>query len=279
MTKKASVAESYCNERYLRDRVVAPFSQIPLPNLETILNHDLSPKIQALFSILRERASVSTELEFRCIIFVEERSTAAAVSGIIEKFAPMLFPIIKCGYVTGGNSKGRLQRIGKQGEDKSIFESFRYGDINCIVATRVAEEGVDMYVIFYLIRSPACRLVVIFDMFRSTAGYVQSRGRARHVSGAEYILLVSKGVKSQMKTLTRARAAEKLQLDIASSGSLSQEGLQEVCRSGIDDDIADTLLGFGGFYQNDQHVVSRIGAKATPNGCMNIISRYVVSSS
>jgi endoribonuclease Dicer len=141
------LASSYCNDRYLRDADVSiPIAQTHRPSLETILNKDLSAKVKALFSILRERASVSTALEFRCIIFVEERSTAAALSDIIKAFAPMLFPIVKSGYVTGGNSKGRLQKIGKQGENKSIFESFRYGDINCIVATRVAEEGVDMYV-------------------------------------------------------------------------------------------------------------------------------------
>jgi hypothetical protein len=92
------------------------------------------------------------------------------------------------------------------------------------------------------------------------------------VDGAEYILLVGKGVKSPMKTLVKARAAETLQLDIAASGSL--DGRQEVSKGGDDDDIGETLLGMGGFLQRDHIVVSKIGAKATPSGCMDIILRY-----
>jgi ERCC4-related helicase len=144
------------------------------------MNHDLSPKVKELFSVLKARANYSTALlEFRCIIFVEERSTASALSEIIKAFAPMLFPVVKPGFVTGGRSNGRLQKFGKQGEDKTVFEQFRYGDINCIVATRVAEEGVDMYLsinINYLVLHAALSLFLIcFDQPQDTCSLVAVR--------------------------------------------------------------------------------------------------------
>ena len=106
---------------------------------------DLSPKLNTLLSLLREKALECSPSEFRCIVFVEKRTTASAVSNAINHFAPILFPHVRSGYATGSNARGRIHKASKFGETKEIFENFRFGDINCVVATRVAEEGVDMY--------------------------------------------------------------------------------------------------------------------------------------
>lgn len=52
----------------------------------------------------------------------------------------------------------------------TIFK-FKHGELNCLFATSVAEEGLDI---------PDCNLIIRFDLYHSAIQYIQSRGRARH---------------------------------------------------------------------------------------------------
>lgn len=60
------------------------------------------------------------------------------------------------------------------------FYRFRNGVSNCIVATDVVDEGIDI---------PTCTLVIRYDLPLDYRGYVQSKGRARH-SSSHYKVLV-----------------------------------------------------------------------------------------
>lgn len=60
---------------------------------------------------------------------------------------------------------------------------FKKGDLNCLFATSVAEEGLDI---------PDCNLVIRYDLYNTMIQYIQSRGRARH-ENSEYIHMVEAG--------------------------------------------------------------------------------------
>lgn len=75
-------------------------------------------------------------------------------------------------------------------EQVLTIAKFKHGEYNCLLATSVAEEGIDI---------PDCDIVIRFDLFNSVIQYVQSRGRARRVD-SEYLCLSERGNGKQMKT-------------------------------------------------------------------------------
>lgn len=80
------------------------------------------------------------------------------------------------------------------------LEGFRRGDINCLFATSVAEEGIDV---------PECDKIIRFDLCSSAIQYVQSKGRARK-SSSVFTLLLEEGnihhARSCLQVTTHARA-------------------------------------------------------------------------
>lgn len=81
------------------------------------------------------------------------------------------------------------------------LDNFKFGETNCLFATSVAEEGLDI---------PACDLVIRFDMCISAIQYIQSRGRARKASSV-YVTMMEKDNIHHMRSFRHiTRAAQSL---------------------------------------------------------------------
>ncbi|SPB53351.1 unnamed protein product [Aspergillus niger] len=126
----------------------------------------LSPKVQ----VLREELAryFGRQTETKCIVFTQKRYTALILA---ELFQTLDIPFLRPGVLIGVRS-GDLAGMNITFRQQFIsLVKFRTGEINCLFATSVAEEGLDI---------PDCNLVVRFDLYQTLIQYVQSRGRARH---------------------------------------------------------------------------------------------------
>ncbi|RDL30338.1 Uncharacterized protein BP5553_10216 [Venustampulla echinocandica] len=156
---------------------------------------NLSSKVMLLISYLRERFERPTD--DKCIVFVKQRYTARLLAKLLSEpniKTPNLFVGMLVGAGTGGagdlNTTFRQQVI--------TMMNFRKGILNCLFATSVAEEGLDV---------PECNLVIRFDLYDTLIQYIQSRGRARHAN-SRYIHMCEAGNQEHQHIIREVRINE-----------------------------------------------------------------------
>ncbi|GAA6000835.1 hypothetical protein JCM10207_004681 [Rhodosporidiobolus poonsookiae] len=146
-------------------------------------SEDLSPKMQALVAVLEENSS---DPNFHCIVFVEQRHHAQTLATLLA-LIPSISTWVRPSALTGHGGRGRPDlRSDDAGmavkEQTAIVAKFRTGECNLLVATRIAEEGLDFR---------RCSLVIRFDALTTITGYIQSRGRAR-AAHARYVVIAGR---------------------------------------------------------------------------------------
>ncbi|KAM0371457.1 hypothetical protein ACHAPY_010178 [Fusarium culmorum] len=154
-------------------------------------SQELSAKVKCLHEILVHAFTVDNTK--RCIVFVDQRHTACLLSDLYSQ-ASMAIPGMNASYMIGQQySSSTLGNMSLR-KQCSTLKNFRNGVINCLFATSVAEEGIDI---------PSCDLVIRFDLYTSVIQYVQSKGRARHES-SRYITMLEDGNMRQIRSLKQA---------------------------------------------------------------------------
>ena len=151
------------------------------------------PKIQYLIKVLRERFNsqinsqinsknthnlVRGELEkdSRVLIFTQFRDTAQHIVELLIK-----------NKIRSSKFVGQSKRQGDPGmtqeEQNSILKKFREGEFNVLVATSIAEEGLDI---------PEVDLVVFYEPIPSEIRHIQRRGRTGRKNIGSVIILATK---------------------------------------------------------------------------------------
>ncbi|XP_011871131.1 PREDICTED: endoribonuclease Dicer [Vollenhovia emeryi] len=176
-----------------------------------------SDQIHKLLEILLNHNKVSEK--FCCIIFVKERFTTQVIYHILKILSEndkQQYGFLVPDYVLGfQNSPYKHSRevacIAKW--NKEVLQRFKRGPTNCIVATDVVDEGIDI---------PTCTLIIRYDLPMDFRGYVQSKGRARHSSSNFMILMPEdndvdflqryygyKNIESQLKRILMGRSEQR----------------------------------------------------------------------
>ncbi|KAL7929378.1 hypothetical protein V8C35DRAFT_198857 [Trichoderma chlorosporum] len=152
---------------------------------------ELSSKVKTLYEVL-EDAFCKRQAK-RCIVFVEARSTAFLLADLFEQ-PGMQIPGMKAAYMIGSQSSTAGAAYMSFRDQIMSLQKFRFGESNCLFATSVAEEGIDI---------PECDVIIRFDLYTSAIQYIQSKGRARQKSSL-YISMVEEGNLEHMRKLRRA---------------------------------------------------------------------------
>ncbi|KAI9010410.1 hypothetical protein CLU79DRAFT_773664 [Phycomyces nitens] len=190
---KGQPRENLCDD----DQALYEIYQLSLteaPSNPDILNKRIfTPKTMKLLQLLKILRGLP---EFCGIIFVERRHTAIALNLLINSID--LFETFNCDLLIGhGTSEEGDTKMGYQDQNKMI-KKFRSGELNLLIATNVAEEGLDIQ---------PCNVVIRFDFFTTLIAYIQSRGRARKPD-SKYIILTDESNMGQRGMLSRFRDLE-----------------------------------------------------------------------
>lgn len=192
--------------------------------------------------------------KFRGIIFTYERQVASTLS--------LMFPRLGIPHIIAGPFVGHGQsacseptKIGMKGmafrAQERIVDDFREGKLNLLIATSVAEEGLDF---------PLCSFVCRFDPPRTLPQYIQSRGRARKANSA-FIIMLEDG-----HNIERVKVTE-LQLAARSHKEMYKNNMDRT-----EDDLNDEPFGAGELDSEDRFVVEKTGAVLTSGGAISLLN-------
>lgn len=147
---------------------------------------DLSDKFATLVQELQSAPDGT-----RCIVFALETTTVAILAHMLSNTASISGRFQVGTMIGTSNYVGRKRDLGDLNQVKNTrsLDGFRTGELNLLVATSVAEEGIDV---------PACNLVICFNAPPNVKSFIQRRGRARMESSR--IILLSEGSSDQHKT-------------------------------------------------------------------------------
>ena len=138
------------------------------------------PKLEKIVPLLS--AQFASKPDSRVIVFTHYRDMCDLLTNMLDKIEG-LRPV----RFVGQSSKG--EDIGlKQKEQRKIIEGFKSGEHNILVATSIAEEGLDI---------PATDLVVFFEPVPSEVRTIQRRGRTGRTRAGRVVVFVTRNTKDE----------------------------------------------------------------------------------
>jgi Fanconi anemia group M protein len=138
------------------------------------------PKLDLTRKIVSEQLKGSPDS--RVIVFTNYRDTAEIVVNALSTVSGVV-PIRFVGQASRLKDKGLTQK-----QQVEILDKFREGEYNVLVATSVAEEGLDI---------PATDLVLFYEPIPSEIRSIQRKGRTGRQHKGRVIVLVTKGTRDE----------------------------------------------------------------------------------
>ena len=138
------------------------------------------PKLELARKIVSKQLKENPDS--RAIVFTNYRDTAEIVANALSE-VPGIIPIRFVGQGSRHKDKGLTQK-----QQVEILDKFRAGEYNVLVATSVAEEGLDI---------PSTDLVLFYEPIPSEIRSIQRKGRTGRQHKGRVIVLVTKGTRDE----------------------------------------------------------------------------------
>lgn len=139
-----------------------------------------NPKMGRTGVLVQE--AVERDPDSRAIVFTHYRSTCEQVVEALSKL-PGVRPVLFVGQSRKGEQAGLTQK-----QQADVVARFRKGEVNVLVATSVAEEGLDI---------PETDLVVFYEPIPSEIRSIQRRGRTGRKRAGRVVVLMTKGTQDE----------------------------------------------------------------------------------
>ena len=156
------------------------------------------------------KSSDLTSKRPKALVFTHYRDTARKVVEILTENG------IKASRFVG-QAKRELDIGMDQVEQSAVLESFRDGEFDVLVATSIAEEGLDI---------PQVDLVVFYEPIPSEIRYIQRRGRTGRKSSGSVVILAAKDTIDERYLYASKRRMEKMK-QILSTISMTLKACSE----------------------------------------------------
>lgn len=235
-----------------KDRVRAAREVVQAHHFTGPTGQNLSSKVLTLLRIL---GGHFRNPNIRCIVFVQQRWTAKLLSDLFEQEEGPKVVGVKTGYLMGATDGDNSSSTSFRAQLKTII-NFKKGIVNCIFATSVAEEGLDI---------PDCNLIVRFDPCKTMIQYIQSRGRARQ-QDSTYVHMLEQGNGEHRRILHQNTSSENL--------------LREFCNTQPEDRLltgSDYNMEY--FLRKErnqrQYTIKSTGAKLTYKNSISVLGDFI----
>lgn len=170
------------------------------PNQNKVAERDLlqgHPKLLVVKDLLMKHFNAHEgKTETRAIVFTKFRDSVIDIVQTLKAYDPVIKP---CAFVGQGSTAGGTGEGMKQREQIQVVKEFREGKYNVLVATCVAEEGLDIGEV---------DLIICFDTSVSPISNTQRRGRTGRKRSGDVQTLLTKGYEE--KKLSKAGSSRRL---------------------------------------------------------------------
>jgi ERCC4-related helicase len=164
------------------------------------------PKLDALVEIVRGELAADRPRPPRILIFAQYRDTILGIQEMLTREG------LTIGRFVGQSKRDRDDPGMSQKEQSRVLEAFRQGSFPVLVASSVAEEGLDV---------PDVDLVVFFEAVPSEIRAIQRRGRTGRSSVGRVLVLLTEGTRDvgyQAAEARRERAMGRIVRRLSAEG-------------------------------------------------------------